>query len=358
MSNKKASSYFSRDYAQAQQRFVQAGQDQIKQQTYVNPHGTALSTDVIRDGAEDARAVLLVTSGVHGVEGYAGSAVQSYALSEKLLSPVPEGLAIVYVHALNPYGFAKNRRVNEDNIDLNRNFINWAETLPTQHPLTAELHSMLLPNDWSWPNTNLLEFVGKHGLLASQEGITQGQYNFPDGLFYGGTEEAWSNMTWQDILTQHTSKADYVAHVDLHTGLGPYGHGKLIIAQPSHDPMAQRCRTWWGDAITSTADGSSVSAELSGAIDTIFNKAARNVEETKVTLEFGTLPAMDVLEALAFDNWVHVKHSTDKNRLKEASEKMRAAFAPNDTKWQEKVIDRSVEVLVQAKNGLLQSLTR
>jgi hypothetical protein len=27
---------------------------------------------------------------------------------------------LVIVHAVNPVGFAKNRRVNEDNIDLNR----------------------------------------------------------------------------------------------------------------------------------------------------------------------------------------------------------------------------------------------
>lgn len=359
MSNKDSTPYFSKNYEQARQLFAQEAQNhrQISQHRYIHPHNNALSTDVIRDGAEDARAVLIVTSGLHGVEGYAGSAVQSYSLAENLL-PTKSELAIVYVHALNPYGFAHDRRVNEDNIDLNRNFIDWTEPRPAQHPLTTELHSMLLPKRWSWPNMDVMGLAEKHGIQTLQEAITQGQYNFSDGLFYGGAEAAWSNMVWQQILERHASNADYVAHVDIHTGLGPYGHGELVISAPSRDPIAQRSRNWWGNDITSTADGNSVSAKLSGDILTAFNAVARTTEETRIALEFGTLPAMDVLEALAYDNWVHTKRWPNAKSLEEASRKMRAAFAPDDPAWQGKVIERSAEVLVQARDGLLRSLKR
>ncbi len=69
-------------------------------------------------------SALVVSSGVHGVEGFFGSAVQ-LAFLEKLPPDwrPPEGAAVVLIHALNPFGFAWQRRFNEENVDLNRNFL-------------------------------------------------------------------------------------------------------------------------------------------------------------------------------------------------------------------------------------------
>ena len=41
-----------------------------------------------------------------------------------------DNLSIVLLHASNPYGFAWGRRVNEDNVDLNRNFVDFDAPLP------------------------------------------------------------------------------------------------------------------------------------------------------------------------------------------------------------------------------------
>lgn len=63
------------------------------------------------------------TSGVHGVEGYAGSAIQisflKYILPNILLRKSYP--TFIIIHSINPYGMANYRRFNENNVDLNRN---------------------------------------------------------------------------------------------------------------------------------------------------------------------------------------------------------------------------------------------
>lgn len=69
--------------------------------------------------------LLMHMSGVHGVEGFAGSAVQVAALREMATSGAAMNqsrpFTTCFVHAVNPYGFAALRRFNENNVDLNRN---------------------------------------------------------------------------------------------------------------------------------------------------------------------------------------------------------------------------------------------
>ncbi len=85
------------------------------------PHGEALTIDVaIVPGANPERA-LVVSSGIHGVEGFLGSAIQCSLLEEWVDAPPP--IRCVLLHALNPFGFAWRRRVNETNVDLNRNLL-------------------------------------------------------------------------------------------------------------------------------------------------------------------------------------------------------------------------------------------
>ena len=81
-----------------------------------------LTIDVaVLGDAASAPAVFLHTSGTHGVEGFAGSAIQvAYLRSGR---PPPANVALVLVHGVNAHGFAEGRRWTERGVDLNRNFI-------------------------------------------------------------------------------------------------------------------------------------------------------------------------------------------------------------------------------------------
>jgi predicted deacylase len=79
---------------------------------------------------------------------------------------------MILIHALNPYGFAWLRRVNEDNVDLNRNFRNFSEPLASSAAYEA-IHDALVPLDWEGParleaDAAIQEHIQTRGLAAFQ----------------------------------------------------------------------------------------------------------------------------------------------------------------------------------------------
>ena len=74
---------------------------------------------------------MVIISETHGVEGFCGSGCQVGFLVERVYEGLPKTVGVALVHALNPYGFAWLRRVNEDNVDLNRNFRDFTEPPPS-----------------------------------------------------------------------------------------------------------------------------------------------------------------------------------------------------------------------------------
>src|SRR5215510_13293421 len=85
------------------------------------PAGESLGIDIAWIGSRQPKNVLVHSSGLHGVEGFAGSAIHLQFLNA--LPTLAPDTAILLVHILNPFGMAWLRRVNENNVDLNRNFI-------------------------------------------------------------------------------------------------------------------------------------------------------------------------------------------------------------------------------------------
>src|SRR3954451_2310779 len=179
------------DYSQARARFldsaVAAGARlHAHDHPLRGPAGEVLATDVAVLGPPDAPARLMVLSGTHGVEGFAGSLCQRVLLERGMT--LPDDLALVVVHAINPYGFAWVRRVNEDNVDLNRNCIDFAAGLP-ENPGYDELADAIVPEQWDEPTQRataeqLLAFGSEHGFDALQAAISMGQYTHPTGVFY------------------------------------------------------------------------------------------------------------------------------------------------------------------------------
>ncbi len=144
---------FSDSYAEAREKFMGAARDagaalNSFPVAIQGPDGGELATDVAWVGAAEAPRVLTTISGVHGVEGFFGSATQIGWLRRAKGAALPEHTAVLHVHAVNPYGFAYLRRTNEENIDINRNWINFDEALP-ENALYEELSADLCPGDWS-----------------------------------------------------------------------------------------------------------------------------------------------------------------------------------------------------------------
>ena len=132
---KNRAKFFSPNYREARKKFLKtAEQNNLKIETYTNPKtgydGESLHTDVLWIGSRNAENILVTTSGTHGPEGHLGSAAQIAALSEGLYANLHSNMAVLVIHAINPWGFSWTRRCNEDGVDLFRNFIDFDMPLP------------------------------------------------------------------------------------------------------------------------------------------------------------------------------------------------------------------------------------
>lgn len=355
-------SCFSQSYAEARQKFLDACAARgLALESHLHPRrgrdGEALALDVARQGTANAANLLVLSSGCHGVEGFCGSALQIDRLCDAawLERCRHDDLAVIYLHALNPYGFSWTRRVNEDSIDLNRNFLDFGQPLPDNPDYRAVAH-LLLPE--RCPPTlastlGLLRYTMRHGRMALQGAISRGQYSDPHGLFFAGTEPTWSNQTLRRVLRQHGQRCSRIGWIDVHTGLGPRGVGERIYKGRQTAADVARARAWWGPQVTNSAEGNSVSANLNGTLDLAVMAECPQAQYNGLTLEYGTEPGPRVLKALRAEQWLENHPQADAVTRTRIKRQLRDAFYVDADDWKQQVLEQGREVLQLTLCGLL-----
>ena len=357
------SQYFSANYVEARDKFLAAcARRGLDVDSRLNPnargaHREDLFMDIAFIGAQSAKKILFLMSGTHGVEGYCGSGAQIGFLEEGYFSDLPDGVAIVMVHAMNPYGFSHDRRVNEDNVDLNRNFLDFSNVQLPQSDY-SKIHPYVLPDDWDGParqaaNKQLALFIEEHGMKVFQAAVSGGQYQHQDGVFYGGTKRTWSNETFRSILLDYAEAAEIVGFIDFHTGLGPYGYGELISL--GSGVQKNLVRDWFGDEATDPDAGTSSSAPVVGTVGHGVAETLPHATIAFIALEYGTRDINQVLTALRGDNWLYHKGDLDSDLGASIKAEIRDAFYPDEDAWKDKVWTRAVEVTNRALDGLIQA---
>jgi hypothetical protein len=350
---------YSSTYDEARTRFLDAAEASgARLESFRNPHGDGpagqpLCTDVAVVGPPHPAALLMCVSGTHGIEGFAGSAIQTGLLRAGIR---PAATAVVFVHALNPYGFAYQRRVNEDNVDVNRNFVDHRR--PPGSDGYAEVHQALVPDSWDragreQADARLGEYAASNGMRALQAIVTGGQWTHPDGLFYGGSEPVWSHRTLREIARRYLPGPAHIGYIDLHTGLGEAARGEPIFRGGSDPDAFARARAWYGDELTSSGDGSASSTPITGNTASLVAQCIDPGQLlTAITLEFGTLSGLEVLTALRGDNWLYLHPQPPGPRAEAIKQAIRAAFYPDDPGWRDAIWQRAITVFGQAWHGL------
>jgi hypothetical protein len=314
----------------------------------------------VLSGKSDASKLLILSSAVHGVEGFCGSGVQVHALRDASWMTDNSDVAVLYLHAINPYGFSHIRRATHENVDLNRNFQDFSKPLPT-NPGYRALHSLLLPHTWppTWINKAKVAYtLATRGLPAMQAAVTTGQYEFADGLFYGGNAPTWSHLMLRQVLRDYTRRAAQIAWIDLHTGLGPSGHGERIYSPTAVNDTASyaRAKQWWSNEgrtpLTRGDDGSSVSAPVVGTVGQCVDDELSHAQTTKITIEFGTVPPLKVLQAMRAEQWLQLHPDAPASQAAQIKQDMRVAFYTDTDEWKAQVLTQSLDAMTQAMNGL------
>ncbi|MFA6051422.1 MAG: DUF2817 domain-containing protein [Methylobacter sp.] len=349
---------FPASYAAGRQRWLAQLKEmpcQMKYSPYqcpgVGPEGELLITDTVWMGPEDASRVLVLIGGTHGIEGFAGSAVQLDQL--RLIAggvvAIPADTAVLMIHALTPWGYAWQRRCDADGVDLNRNIVDFSLALPENKGYE------LLRETFYWPDAmqrkrRLAEFERQHGRAALEEAISGGQYSDPAGPFYGGKAPAHGRLVTEDLICKYDLHGRDLAVIDVHTGLGSYGYGEIIC---DHDPNSEgtfAARQWYGDSVASPALGTSSSVPKTGLLDYAWH-AIMNQRSCYITLEFGTFSTDQLFEILLLDHQLWAQQDNMQSRL-EHSKVMRHHFCPDEQAWQEMVLFRARQVIGQGLQGV------
>jgi hypothetical protein len=307
------------------------------------PRGEPLAIDIAWLGSPDATRLVLHTTGLHGVEGFAGSAIQLAALART--ARPPQGCALALVHALNPYGMAWLRRANENNVDLNRNFLPPDERRPGAPALYGVVDRAINPPSPPGFDGFWLKVVGlalRHGHRRLRRAVAGGQYQYPRGLFYGGAELQPGPRLYLEWLRDRCSRARYVLALDVHTGLGHWGEQSLILEAAdtaTSRPMLARAL---GDELVDPARGEAAYVAR-GSLGACMPRVLPCARVDCVLQELGTYPALRVLRALREENrWHHHGAATLDHPVKPA---LREAFCPASPEWRASAVENGLRLL-------------
>lgn len=342
-----AAAHFSSDYFSARQRLLaacaQLGSDHHALAIHApSPRPEPLTIDISVIGSPKPTSALVLSSGVHGVEGLFGSAVQ-LAFAEQLAKGwrPPLGAAIVLVHAVNPYGFAWLRRFNEENVDLNRNFLLPTESYGGAPPLASTFREALKlrrpRSRYGFWSARMVMLALKHGVQSFWETLPVGQYDYPDWLFFGGGSPAQSVQELERFLPTVLGDAKEVVHLDFHTGLGTWTEAQLLV---SESEGVDNCAWWdanYGQPFVRQMKSHTKAYEVRGGFGPWLRALFPACRYRYATAEFGTYSAMRVMGALADELRWHFELG-DETFGHASRRRLSETFVPHSRSWRAKTL--------------------
>eukprot|EP00466_Bigelowiella_natans_P009782 jgi/Bigna1/88966/estExt_fgenesh1_pg.C_410084 len=394
--------YFADTYQEAREKFLKAAKaagakiESLELKGQKGPEGETLAIDIAVLGDvnnSNPESLLLHTSGVHGPEGFAGSAIQTWFLTQlakndELRNELgrKKGTKIALVHAVNPYGMAWIRRYNENNVDLNRNFLldpkqSHADIQNVDYPL---VHEIFKPSSYGYfGNAHFMLRLCKvvagfsFNFKRFKQAVAGGQYDFKDGFFYGGDRLQPGPQMLVDAfktigLNKDNKQLDTVLLLDIHTGLGKNGVDILITMD---EKICGRLGDIYGKSHIQppTGDMYKVLGSTLDIVESLAPTTAKNL--LSVCQEFGTIPMLGlnlgwmlptslksmivrlpVLNALLCDGVLNAMleelvawcKNPKTSLAHKCKDRLKAAFYDQSTSWKRRILHRGRTVLCQS----------
>jgi hypothetical protein len=176
------------------------------------------------------KRLLIMSSGIHGLEGFTGSAVQRLFLEEILPDANRQNIDVLIIHGINAFGMKNYRRHTVNRVDLNRNWF-VSDTFPSSldDVVYDDFYDEFNPKGQaSFGYHDFFRFVAASilpNMSSIQSGVFtkaagQGQYRYPRGYSFGGQREEPHRAIVTTVLDKFIPNYEHVLVMDLHTGLG------------------------------------------------------------------------------------------------------------------------------------------
>jgi hypothetical protein len=308
-----------------------------------------------------SKRLFILTSAIHGVEGYVGSAVQQMFLKELIKEVNLDNLGLLVIHGINPYGFKYKRRVTENNIDLNRNSSTDSTLYESTNSGYSDMSSMLNPtkkvNMKSAENVffklKAIYKIIRYSMPKLRQAILQGQYQYKNGVYFGGKEIEPSIRAITPIIKSIAQNYDLVFSIDLHTGYGKRGTLHLF-PNPIEDKMKKTNleNIFSGNHID--GGGEDDFYTVTGDFCTYIGQIIPKKYYLTMTFEFGTLDsqvtngAIKSLHNVILENQgVHFGYKSEENK-KIVKRRFLEGYYPSSKSWRSKAIMDAKKTLIQA----------
>ena len=293
--------------------------------------------------------LIIITSGVHGIEGFIGSAMQAQFLRSSLFQERDSSLSFLLIHGINPYGFKHKRRVTENNVDLNRNFDMDSKIFSNLNPSYQKIYKLLNPEK----DSNRLVFflktlkaIAEHSMESLRRGMLSGQYEFPRGIFFGGQKFEPQKEILENTFLKYSEGYKKILLIDIHTGYGKKGHLHLL----TNGPSPSVAKIFQNEEIDS-GDKEDFYKVTGGFVD--FCEKLLSPRLTGVYFEFGTLDSHKTLGSIEAAYRMIRENFLFHYRKHLSMKEFEEMFYPNSLEWREKSSKNFMALMKRAINGFL-----
>lgn len=358
--------YFPSSYEESRARFkqglslLQGIWPDARLEAYPLKEHPDLTIDWAWAESQNKENLILISTALHGIEGYVGSAVQYLFMQEYLSRLDPENTSLLLVHAINPWGMKHRHRVNQSNVDLNRNFIFNGKYEPAMNPEYDALIPLLNPDrpvgNLAFENFRFLGKVIYYLIGTGQEKVKAatllGQHRHPKGIYYGGSQTEEETHVLMELYRYALNGYTNILQVDMHTGYGPRYQMTVLLSSldstPSHQAAAQ-----FNYPLVQKVDADEFYAVSGDMIDCLYHLRNAEFPDKKLCssgFEFGTygtsIPAL--LRSLRITIWENQlrQHGAQNKRITDwIREEYDELFYPSEQHWREKALTDARQAL-------------
>ena len=305
---------------------------------------------------KEQKNLIVLTTGVHGMEGYIGSVMLDVFFEEIYDGLNKDKTGVLVVANVNPYGMKYMRRYNENNVDLNRNFImDWERFDLSSNKDYPKVQNFLEPvgkiGNAFWHEVGFYLSLAKEAIFTGADVISDalltGQYESPQGVYYGGTGDEASTKYLKGVFND-CLEGEYknIVHIDIHSGYGP--RYNMVIFNSVYETMteAETKKAFNYDYVISH-DSESFYATTGDTTDYFYRLAeSKNTDKElfSTCFEFGTIgdEFFDTILSLKYtvnenrNHWYPTGNNTSAEVVKENYYEL---FYPTEKEWREKTIE-------------------
>lgn len=328
-------------------------------------YGDKLSIDYACLYPAEPKNLIILTSGVHGIEGFTGSAVQRMFIREIIPKIDTRKTGCLIIHGINPWGMKYYRRVTVNNVDLNRNFDTSVKLFKRFNSGYARLNNLLNPSSkvnktnahFSYFILSVIFNLINCRINSIQQAMLEGQYSFPKGVYFGGDSFERQKDILQNLIIEKVKNYEKILFIDLHTGYGPWGNLQIFGTKTENNFYKDYIRSVFRNQKIDWPEDNKFFSNK-GDLCVLVSDIVKDKISIPVCFEYGTIKNSNVfgllksLHTVILENQGFHNGYTD-DRLKRRVQKLyRELFYPSSAEWKKKIIEQSRSVLSDSCGNL------